>query len=59
MALSGINRKRSPGPIKAHFSIVGELHGIEVGVGRWEGEHPHRSSGRRMGEGVTRKGDSI
>ena len=49
--------------MKAHFLNIGECQGSEVGVGRWEGEHPHRNRGRRIeerGSGEeTRKGDSI
>ena len=42
---------------------VGECQGGKAGVGGWEGEHPHRSRGRGIGEGVsggeTEKGDNI
>jgi len=54
MALSSINRKRSPWSL---FLTVGECQGVEVGVARWIGEHPHRSRGRR--ERGTGKGDNI
>jgi hypothetical protein len=31
------------GPVKAQCPSVGECQGREAGVGRWEGEHHHRS----------------
>jgi len=42
MALLGINRRETIGPVKASFPSVGECQSVEVGVGRWK-EHPHRS----------------
>jgi hypothetical protein len=39
------------GPVKDRFPRVGECQGDEVGVGGWEGEHPHRSRGKGMGWG--------
>jgi hypothetical protein len=37
------------GPMKAQCPSVGECQDGEVGVGRWVGEHPHRSRGWGMG----------
>jgi len=34
------------GSMKASFLGVGECQDVEVEVGGWEGEHPHRSRGR-------------
>jgi hypothetical protein len=31
--------------VKALFPNVRECHGDEVGVGGWEGKHPHRIGG--------------
>ena len=39
------------GPVKARCRSVVECQGGEAGVGRWVGEHPHRSSGKGMGWG--------
>ena len=51
------------GPVKAQCPSVGECQGREEGVGRWVGEHPHRSRGRRDGMeisgGGTWKGNNI
>jgi hypothetical protein len=50
------------GPVKAQCSSIGECQGREAGVGRWVGEHPHRSKRRGdriVGRGRTRKGDNI
>jgi hypothetical protein len=33
------------GPVKTPCSSVGKCQGSEVGVGGWEGEHPHRNRG--------------
>ena len=53
----------SLGPLKAQFPSVGACQGGEVGVGRREGDPPHRSRGRgnrRGGSGgETRKLDNI
>jgi hypothetical protein len=35
------------GPLKSGNPSVGEFEGREAGVGRWEGEHPYRSSWER------------
>lgn len=37
MALSGINRRRALGPVKAGFASVGECQGREVKVYGWQG----------------------
>jgi len=39
------------GPVKVHFPSVGECQGLDVGMGGWEGEHPHRRRGRGYGRG--------
>jgi len=46
-------------PVKARCPSVGEWQGREAGVGQWEGERPHRSRGRGMGEEGTGEGDNI
>ena len=33
------------GPVKAQCPNVGECQGGKAGVGKWVGEHPHRSRG--------------
>jgi hypothetical protein len=38
-----------PGPVKARFLSVGECQASELEVGRFLGEHPHRSRARGMG----------
>jgi len=45
--------------VKAPFPSVGECQGSDVGVREWEGQHPHRSSGKGMGEGGAGKGNNI
>jgi hypothetical protein len=40
------------GPLKVQCLSVVKCQGSDVGVSRWIGEHPHRSRGGRMGEGV-------
>ena len=40
----------SLGPVKASFPTLEECLGAEAGVGRWVGEHPHRS--RVRGDGI-------
>jgi hypothetical protein len=47
--------------VKAKFPSLGECYGGEVTVGRWEGEHPHRSrvDGRGGSGWETRKGTSL
>ena len=56
-------RGEALGPVKARFSSVGEYKCGKVGVGGWEGEHPHRSRWRGDGigssGGETGKGDNI
>jgi len=52
MALSGISRRREAfGPVKARFPRVEKCQDVEVGVGRWEGEHTHRSREKGNGRG--------
>jgi len=45
--------------VKAGFPSVGECQGVEVGVGRWEGEQPNRSKGWDMEEEGTREWANI
>jgi hypothetical protein len=51
------------GTVKAQLPREGEYLGCEVGVGGWEGEHPHgsRERGDVMGGSrvETEKGDKI
>lgn len=42
------------GPVKATIPSVGEFQDSEVGVGGWEGEHPHRDRGGGMGKESSR-----
>ena len=48
--------ERPFGPVKAQCPSVGKFQGSEVGVGRWGGEHPHRSRRREDGIGGFRGG---
>jgi hypothetical protein len=48
MVLYGIVGGEALDLVKTQFPSVVECQGGEVGVGGWEGEHPHRS--RRMGD---------
>lgn len=44
------------GPVNAQCPSLGEYMGGEVGGRDWAGEeHPHRSGGREMGYGVSRR----
>ena len=45
------------GPVKARCRSVVECQGGEAGVGRWVGEHPHRSRGKGNGIGVLKRGN--
>ena len=47
------------GPVQAPFPRVGECRGGEMGVGRWEGEHPHRSRvwGKKEGGSLGETGE--
>jgi len=42
--------------VKARFLSVGKCQNTEMGVGGWEGRHPHRSRGRVGRRGETAKG---
>jgi len=48
-SISGINGRRSPWSMTSHFPILGKRQGVELGMGGWEGEHPHRSRARGVG----------
>jgi len=58
MALSVINRRRSPCPLKAHFPNVREWQSVEMGVGVKK-SNITEAVGERMGERGSRKGDTI
>jgi len=55
--LTSIGGEAPFGPMKAHFPSVGEFLGVEVGVGAWVGEHPHRSKVKGNGMEICRGGN--
>jgi hypothetical protein len=44
-------------PVKAQYPSIGECQDKEAGVGKWVGEHSHRSWGRGDGIGGFQRGN--
>ena len=52
-------RAEALSPVKAPCSSVAECQDREVGVGRWVGEHPHRSRGKGYEMGSSGVGENL